>query len=163
MMKVVWRFSHKILAKININKHILPILLINFINILAKTIKYNYFRILSFSKTVCMIWLKFENYCSLHNSGVATRGQGGQSATPVSEKLAKIQEKEGKNREKRGKIGKNRQKSGRFFHLAPPDRKGWLHYCCKSQIEQLHFAYNSTLTNNHALLLCKCLLLVSMI
>ena len=43
-VKVAWRFIHeqfgKILAKININEHILPIFLINFINLLAKTKKY---------------------------------------------------------------------------------------------------------------------------
>ena len=52
------------------------------------------------------------------NSGVATGGHGGQSATPDSEKFAKI----GKKRGKSGKIGKKSQKSGRFFHFAPPDR-----------------------------------------
>ena len=66
------------------------------------------------------------------------RGKGEQSATPDSEKFAKNWEKSGKkrkNREKSGKKqgkkrknGKKRQKSGRFFHLAPPDRKGWLCY-----------------------------------
>ena len=51
------------------------------------------------------------------------RGQeGGQSATPDSEKFAKNWEKEGKNQEKRGKIRKKRQKLGRVFHFAPPDR-----------------------------------------
>ena len=39
-IKVVWKFVHKILAKINIKEHILPIFLINVINILAKTIYY---------------------------------------------------------------------------------------------------------------------------
>ena len=65
-----------------------------------------------------------------NSSGVATRGHGGQSATPDSEKqkicqkLRKIGEKIMKNRETRGKIGKKRQKSGRFFHFAPLDRQG---------------------------------------
>ena len=45
-------------------------------------------------------------------------GARGQSATPDSEKFAKNREQEGK----KGKIGKKRQKSGRFFHIAPPDR-----------------------------------------
>ena len=47
--------------------------------------------------------------------------QGGQSANPDSEKIAKNREKRGKsgkNRGKRGEIGKKRQKSGRFFHFA---------------------------------------------
>ena len=64
-------------------------------------------------------------------SGVATGGSRGQSATPDSEKFAKIgnkREKIRKNREKRGRIGKKRQKSGRFFHFVPPDRQGWLRY-----------------------------------
>ena len=39
-MKVYLSNIGKILAKININEHILPIFLINVINILAKTIKY---------------------------------------------------------------------------------------------------------------------------
>ena len=34
---------------------------------------------------------------------------------------------------KRGKIRKKRQKSGRFFHFAPLDRKGWLRYCSRLQ------------------------------
>ena len=56
------------------------------------------------------------------SSGIATGGQGGQSATPDSKKFAKNREKEGENWEKRGKLGRKRQKSGRFFHFAPPDR-----------------------------------------
>ena len=63
------------------------------------------------------------------NSGVATGGQGEQSATPDSEKFAKNRKKEEKirkYREKRGRIGKKRKKSGTFFHFAPPDRQGWL-------------------------------------
>ena len=55
----------KILAKININEHILPIFLIKFINILAKTIKYKESLNINFSKTVCPIWLKFENLVML--------------------------------------------------------------------------------------------------
>ena len=47
--------------------------------------------------------------------------QGGQSATPDSEKNAKNWEKEGENQEKREEIRKKRRKSGRFFHFAPPD------------------------------------------
>ena len=57
-------------------------------------------------------------------------GQGGQSATPDSEKIAKNQEKEGENREKRRKIGKKRQKSGMFFHLPLlTDRAGYTTEC----------------------------------
>ena len=56
-------------------------------------------------------------------SGVATGGGArGQSATPDSEKFAKNQEKEGKNREEKVKIGK-------VLYFAPPDRQGWLRYC----------------------------------
>ena len=67
-------------------------------------------------------------------SGVATGVKGGQSATPDSEKFARNWEKRGKIR----KIEKKEDKSGRkgknlvfqrFFHFAPPDRKGWLRYC----------------------------------
>ena len=52
-------------------------------------------------------------------------GQGGQSATLDSEKIAKNWEKEGQNQENTGKEGKNQEKEeklGRFFHFAPPDR-----------------------------------------
>ena len=58
-------------------------------------------------------------------SGVATGGQGGQSATPDSEKTCKNSAKRGENREKSGKIEENSgkwQKSGRFFHFTPYDR-----------------------------------------
>ena len=48
--------------------------------------------------------------------------EGRQSATPDSEKFAKIRKNEEKNQEKSGEIGKKRQKLGRFFHFAPPDR-----------------------------------------
>ena len=59
-MKVYsWNIG-KILAKINIYDDILQIFLINFINILAKTIKYKESFNSNFSKTVCPIWLKFE-------------------------------------------------------------------------------------------------------
>ena len=47
--------------------------------------------------------------------------QGGQSATPDSEKVAKNREKEKKYREENAK-------SGRFFHFAPIDR----YQCCLS-------------------------------
>ena len=46
-------------------------------------------------------------------------GQGGQSATPDSEKFAKNREKSGK---KRKDWEEKKQKSGRFFHFAPPNR-----------------------------------------
>ena len=47
---------------VNINEHILPISLINFINIIGKNNnKYKESLNGSFSKTVCPIWLKFEN------------------------------------------------------------------------------------------------------
>ena len=66
-------------------------------------------------------------FCSSNaSSGVATGG--GAECHPDSEKNAKNQEKEVKNREIRGKIRKKRQKSERFFHFAPPDRQGWLRY-----------------------------------
>ena len=61
----------------------------------------------------------------LKNVAYAFIKQGGQSATPDSEKIAKNRKKSGKNQEKsgkKGKIGKKRQKSGSFFHFAPPDR-----------------------------------------
>ena len=48
--------------------------------------------------------------------------QGGQSATPDSEKIAKNREK---NQEKLGEKRKYREekaKSGNFFHVAPPYR-----------------------------------------
>ena len=61
-MKVYSSNIGKILPKININEHILPIFLINFINILAKTIKYKESFNSNISKTVCPIWLKFEKY-----------------------------------------------------------------------------------------------------
>ena len=60
-----------------------------------------------------------DRICGL-NSGVATGGQWGQSATPDGEKFAKNREKRGKirtNGEKRGKIGKKRQKSGKVLSL----------------------------------------------
>ena len=80
-------------------------------------------------------------------SGVASIGARGGRVPPLTakicqnrkkqEKIRKKEEKSGKNREKRGKIGKNQEKigkkeekSGRFFHFAPPDRKGWLRYWC---------------------------------
>ena len=47
------------MAETNINVHILPIFLINFINILAKTIEYKKSFKGNFSKTLCPIWLKF--------------------------------------------------------------------------------------------------------
>ena len=56
----------ELLTKININKHILPIFLINSINKLAKTVKSfngsfngNFFQ-WQFLKNRCPIWLKFE-------------------------------------------------------------------------------------------------------
>ena len=49
-------------TKNNSNEHILPIFLINFINILAKTIRYKESFNNSISKTLCLIWLKFEKY-----------------------------------------------------------------------------------------------------
>ena len=58
-MKVYSQNVRKILAKININEHILQIFLIKLINILAKTVKYKESNI-NFSKTICLIWLKFE-------------------------------------------------------------------------------------------------------
>ena len=54
-MKVYSLNVGKILATININDHILPISLINFINILAKTLKYKESFKGNFSKTVCPI------------------------------------------------------------------------------------------------------------
>ena len=53
-MKVYSLNIGKILPKININEHILPIFLINFINILAKTIKYKESFNGNISKTVCL-------------------------------------------------------------------------------------------------------------
>ena len=53
-MKVYSQNIGKILAKININEHILPIFLIKFINILAKTIKYKKSLNINFSKTAYM-------------------------------------------------------------------------------------------------------------
>ena len=48
----------KILPKININEHILPISLINFINILANTIWYKETKNKHILKTVCPISFK---------------------------------------------------------------------------------------------------------
>ena len=59
-MKVYSQNIGKILAKININEHILPIFIIKFINVLAKTIKYKESLNINYSKTLCLIWLKFE-------------------------------------------------------------------------------------------------------
>ena len=63
----------------------------------------------------------------VYYSGVATRVNVRQRASPHSKKNVKNWEKEGGNREKegknqvkRGKIG--RQKLGRVFYSAPPDR-----------------------------------------
>ena len=81
-------------------------------------------------------------FTSSSGSGVATAGQGGQSA-PLTKKIAENREKEGalcppltkklpKIGKKRGKSGKKwekEEKSGRFFHFVPPDRYGWLRYC----------------------------------
>ena len=65
MTKVVRRFLYKNIDKIDVtfdfNEHILPILLINFINVSVKAIKYKEYLNSDFSKTVCLIWLKFEN------------------------------------------------------------------------------------------------------
>ena len=52
-------------------------------------------------------------------SGVATRGQGGQSATPDSEKFAKNWEKEGKNLEKKRKNREEKAKIGKVLSLCP--------------------------------------------
>ena len=52
---------------------------------------------------------------AIHPSGVATGGQGGQSAPLTVKNFSKNQEKEGENQEKEEKLG-------RFFHFAPPDR-----------------------------------------
>ena len=63
-------------------------------------------------------------------SGVATGGQGGQSAPPDSENFAKNQGKEGeigKNREKE-ENREEKAKSGRFFFFTLPlltDRAGY--------------------------------------
>ena len=51
-MKVYSQDIGKILAKINIHEHILLIFLINFINILAKTVRYKESLNTNFSKTV---------------------------------------------------------------------------------------------------------------
>ena len=48
------------MAKINISEHILPIFLINFINILAKTIKYKESFNGNFSKTLCPIFAEIQ-------------------------------------------------------------------------------------------------------
>ena len=57
-MKVYSQNIGKILPKINIHGCIFPILLINFINIWAKTMKYKESLNINFSKTVYPIWLK---------------------------------------------------------------------------------------------------------
>ena len=62
----------------------------------------------------------------LRSSGIATEGgQGRQSIFLFAkkwEKFAKTQEELGKTQEKR-KIWEEMAKSGRFFHLAPPERE----------------------------------------
>ena len=60
-MKVYSYNIGKILPKINISEHILWIFLKNFINILAKAIRYKESFNRNISETVCPIWLKFEN------------------------------------------------------------------------------------------------------
>ena len=60
-MKIYSQNIGKIWAKINIHDHTLLIFFINFINILAKTIKYKKSFNGIFSITVCPIWLKFDN------------------------------------------------------------------------------------------------------
>ena len=53
--------STKLAGKTYIKENILPIFLNNFINILAKTIKYKESFKSNISKAICPIWLKFEN------------------------------------------------------------------------------------------------------
>ena len=53
-------YNVRLLAKIMINEHICQFLLINFVNIMAKTIKYQESLNSNSSKTVCPIWLKFK-------------------------------------------------------------------------------------------------------
>ena len=68
---------------------------------------------------------KYGNGNNLNENMLTTGGQVGQSAPLDSEKFAKNREKEGENKEKGGKERKNwekEEKSGRFFHLASPDR-----------------------------------------
>ena len=61
-MKVYsWNIG-KILAKMNIHDHILPIFLINFINILANTIQYKENKNKCIPKTVCPISFKQKLY-----------------------------------------------------------------------------------------------------
>ena len=53
------------------------------------------------------------------------RGKGGRVPPLTAKKIVKNREKERIIRKKsrnRGKIGKKRPKSGRFFHIAPPDK-----------------------------------------
>ena len=69
-------------------------------------------------------------------SGVATGGQGGQSATPDSEKFAKNLEKEGNNQEKSGKKRKNREekvKIGKVLSLCPSWQTGLATLLCIKQ------------------------------
>ena len=48
------------MAKISISEHILPIFIINFINILAKTKKYKESFNGNFSKTLCTIFVEIQ-------------------------------------------------------------------------------------------------------
>ena len=67
-------------------------------------------------------------------------GQGGQSATPDSEKFANNREKEEKNQEESGKKRKNREekaKIGTVLSLCPTDRQGWLLYSIKQWLSNL--------------------------
>ena len=65
-MKVYsWNIG-KILAKINIKEHILPIFLINVINILAKTTVYKEAKNKHILKTTCPISIKQKLYWSVY-------------------------------------------------------------------------------------------------
>ena len=71
-MKVHTKNIGKILAKINIHEHALPICIIRFINVSAKTKKkYKETFNNNISETVFPIWLKFENYFFLCNSPIS--------------------------------------------------------------------------------------------
>ena len=80
------------------------------------------------------------------SSGIASTGARCR-VLPWQRKICQKSGKRGKKSGKRGgksgrgKIGKKRQQSGRFFHFAPPDRYGWLHYCL---LCNLHTLWNNS-------------------
>ena len=71
---------------------------------------------------------------------------------------AKKLSKRGGNREKERKIEKRRKierkrpKSGSFIHFAPPDKYGWLRYCCYFKVwarKRTKLAANSNIVATH--------------